>query len=105
MQGWKTTRYLRVRKKGFCVFGAQRHVMDKDENELSMIVKLPVAAEMVQELYFVTPSEGWYRQHDWVIAHFGPEDSPLEEMETLRAWVVQSWRAVAPKKLARMVAS
>jgi hypothetical protein len=101
--GWgnevSRTRYLRVRKKGFCVFG------DRDEkaDELTMIVKLPIAAEMVQGLYFVREAKGWFKQHNWVIAHFGAEDDVGAEMETLKGWILQSYCAVAPKKLARLV--
>src|ERR1700755_3631296 len=88
-RGWHKgeTRYLRVRGKGFCVFG------DKDEpaDALSIIVKLPVAAEMVEELYFVQAHSGWFKQHNWVRAHFGPDDDILAELPTLRAWIKQSY--------------
>ena len=97
--GWGPTRYLRVRKKGFCIFG------DKDQgaDALTMIVKLPVAAEMVQGLYFVREASGWFRQHNWIIARFDPDDDILAELDTLKAWVKQSYIAVAPKKLGRVV--
>jgi hypothetical protein len=98
--GWKTTRQLTVRTKGFCVFGGSPSKMD-EADELSVIVKLPVAAEMVQELYFVLPAKGWFKQHDWVIAHFGPEDDVAAELETLKGWLVQSYCAVTPKFLGK----
>lgn len=101
--GWATTRCLRVRGKMFCVFGAERHKADVRPDKLSIIMKLPVSAEMVQDLYFVIESEGWYKQHDWIIAQFGPDDDILAEMDTLKAWVIQSYCAMAPKKLARQV--
>lgn len=99
--GWNVTRYLRVRGKGFAVFG------DKDEppDALTIIVKLPISAEMAQTLPFVRESKGWYKQHNWVIAHFGPDDDILAEMETLRAWLKQSYIAMAPKKLGRALSS
>jgi hypothetical protein len=97
--GWGTTRYLRVRGKGFCVFGEK----DEPADALTMIVKLPVAAEMVGDLYFVREAKGWFKQHNWVIAHFGPEDDVRAEMGTLRGWILQSYMAMAPKKLARQV--
>lgn len=97
--GWPPTRALRVRGKMFFVFG------DKNEpsDALTMIMKLPISAEMVQELYFVRESKGWYKQHNWVIAHFGPEDDVLAEIDTLKAWMMQSYCAMAPKKLAKLV--
>lgn len=97
--GLPPTRYMRVRGKGFCMFGAKREPLDA----LTMVVKLPISAEMVQDLYFVRESKGWFRQHDWVIAHFGPDDDILAELDTLKAWMRQSWIAVAPKKLARLL--
>jgi hypothetical protein len=93
------TRYLRVADKGFCVFGAK----DEPADALTMIVKLPVSAEMVQQLYFVRESKGWYKQHNWVIAHFGPGDDILAELDTLKAWIRQSYIAMAPKRLGRGV--
>jgi hypothetical protein len=97
--GWGTTRYMRVRGRGFTVFG------DKDEpaDALTIIVKLPVAYEMVQELYFVKPKDGWYKRNKWTVAKFGPDDDILAELETLKAWMVQSYAAMAPKKLGRDV--
>jgi hypothetical protein len=96
---WPPTRALRVRGKMFFVFGDKNDQPD----ELTMIMKLPIAAEMVQELYFVRESKGWFKQHNWVIAHFNPEDDILAEMETLKAWMIQSYCAMAPKKLGKMV--
>lgn len=97
--GWATTRVLKVKEKMFFVFGDRNEQPD----ELTMIMKLPVSAEMVQELYFVRESKGWFKQHDWVIARFGVEDDILAEIPTLKAWMTQSYCAMAPKKLARLV--
>ncbi len=99
-QGWSVTRALYVRKKMFAVFGDKGEALDA----LSLIMKLPISAEMAQELYFVRPARGWYKQHNWVIAHFGPDDNVLAEMHTLKGWLKQSYVAVAPKKLGRAVA-
>jgi hypothetical protein len=98
---WGVTRCLRIRKKMFAVFGDKGEPLDA----LTIIVKLPISAGMVEGLYFVRESRGWYKQHDWVIAHFGPDDDILAEMDTLRGWLKQSCIAVAPKKLARLITS
>lgn len=95
---WQTTRGLYVRKKMFCVFGEKAERLDT----LTMIMKLPISAEMAEELPFVRPARGWYKQHQWLTAHFGPEDDVLTEMGTLRGWLKQSYVAVAPKKLGRL---
>lgn len=97
--GWVPTRALYVRKKMFAVFGAKAEPLDA----LTLIMKLPISAEMAEELYFVRPARGWYKQHSWIIAHFGPEDDVLAEMATLKGWLKQSYLAIAPKKLGRML--
>lgn len=97
-RGWPPTRALYFRQKMFFVFGDRR----EPEGALTMIMKLPVSAEMVQDLYFVRESKGWFRQHDWVIARFEAEDDILAEMPTLKAWMIQSYCAVAPKKFGRL---
>jgi hypothetical protein len=81
----------------FCVFGAKGELL----NALTLIMKLPISAEMAEELPFVRPAKGWYKQHKWVTAHFGADDDPLAEMETLRGWLKQSYIAVAPRMLGK----
>jgi hypothetical protein len=97
--GWPPARAVCFRKEKFFVFG-DRH---EPEAALTMIMKLPVPAELVQDLSFVRDSKGWFRQHDWVIARFEPDDDILAQMPTLKAWMTHSYCAVAPKKFARLV--
>ena len=92
-------RQLKVRNKTFCIFGAKAEPLDA----LSITLKLPISAEMVQGLPFVRESRGWYKQHNWVHAHFSADDDILGETETLKGWLLQSYRAMAPKKLAKLV--
>jgi len=99
--GWPPTRALYFRKKMFFVFGDRKEL----PGHLTMIMKLPVSAGMVQDLYFVQESKGWFRQHNWVIARFGPDDDIMAEIDTLKGWLVQSYCAITPKKLARQVAA
>ena len=47
--GWPPTRALYFRKKMFFVFGDRKEM----PGHLTMIMKLPISAEMVQDLYFV----------------------------------------------------
>lgn len=98
--GWTTTRALYVRKKMFAVFGATGEALDA----LTLLMKLPISAEMAEGLTWVRPAKGWYKQHNWVTAHFGPDDDVLAELDTLRGWLKQSYIAVAPKTLGRLVA-
>jgi hypothetical protein len=96
---WIPARGLYVKKKMFCVFGAKSEPLDA----LTILMKLPISAEIAEELPFVRPARGWFKQHNWVTAHFGPEDDVMAEMATLRGWLKQSYVAVAPKTLGRMV--
>lgn len=95
---WQMTRGLYVRKKMFAVFGEKAEPLDA----LTMIVKLPISAEMAEDLPFVRPARGWYKQHNRVTAHFGPDDDIKSELQTLRGWLRQSYIAVAPKTLGRI---
>lgn len=96
---WDFTRGLYMRTKMFAVFGAKAQPLDA----LTLIVKLPISAEMVTDLPFVREPKGWYKQHDWVTADFGPEDDILAELDMLKAWLKQSYTAIAPKKLSRQI--
>ncbi|MFN3521052.1 MAG: MmcQ/YjbR family DNA-binding protein [Phenylobacterium sp.] len=93
------TRGLYVRKKGFAVFGDR----DQPQDALTVILKLPISAEMAAHLPFVREAKGWFKQHNWVIADFGPKDDVLAELDTLKAWLKQSYVAVAPKALSRQL--
>ena len=99
--GWATTRFLNVRKKSFAVFGEKGEPLDA----LTIIMKLPISAEMAADLAFVRPAKGWFKQHNWVTAHFGPNDDIFAEMPTLKGWLKQSYITVAPKKLGRMLSA
>ena len=83
----------------FAIFGDKGQPLDN----LTFIVKLPISFEMVQDLPFVLESRGWYRQHQWAVAYFGADDDILAELPTLKAWLKQSYVAMAPKRLGRLV--
>lgn len=93
-------RELLVKGKTFCIFGAKGEPLDA----LTLVMKLPRSAEMAETLPFVRESKGWHKQHNWVTAHFGADDDILAELPTLKAWLLQSWQAIAPKRLARSFA-
>lgn len=97
--GWTDTRYLRVRGKGFAVFGDKGQAQDA----LTLTFKLPISYEMIQDLPFVRQGSPWYRQNRWAIAHFGPDDDILAELDTLKGWLRQSYLAMAPKRLGRLL--
>src|SRR5437868_5990515 len=79
-KGWATLRALDVRKKTFVLFGAKGEPLDA----LTIVMKLPISAEIAEGLPFVRPARGWYKQHNWVTAHFGPDDDIVVELPTLK---------------------
>ena len=95
--GWAFTRNLRVRTRVFAIFGTKAQPRD----ELTIIIKLPISRDMVQDLPYVRESRGWYKQNGWTIAHFIGGDDVLAELETLKGWLRQSYVAQAPRYLAR----
>jgi hypothetical protein len=96
---WAFTRGLYVNGKMFAVFGDKAQPLDA----LTITLKLPISAEMVADLPFVREARGWYKQHNWVIADFGPDDDILAEIDMLKAWLRQSYVAIAPKKFSKQL--
>ena len=89
-------RAIKVRGKAF-VF------MSKDEPALSVSVKLPWSAEGALQLPCCEPTHYGLGRSGWVTATFGPkEKAPLD---ALGSWIEESYRAVAPKRLAGQVAA
>ena len=97
--GWGVTRALLVTGKTFVIFGGKDEALDA----LTIILKLPISAQMVQHLPFIREGSAWYKQHNWVIAHFGPDDDVVAETEMLKGWLKQSYVAMAPRRLGRLV--
>jgi predicted DNA-binding protein (MmcQ/YjbR family) len=60
-------------------------------------VKLPVSAEEALDLPFTEPTGYGLGKSGWVTARFEPKDAP--PVEILEGWILESYRAVAPKKL------
>jgi predicted DNA-binding protein (MmcQ/YjbR family) len=83
-------RVAKVNKKIFVTFG-------NDERAFSMSVKLPRAAEIALTLPFAEPTGYGLGKSGWVTARFAANEAP--PLDLLRAWIDESYRAVAPKKL------
>ncbi len=66
-------------------------------------VKLPVSSEMALTLPFVTPTSYGLAKAGWITARVGKGDDIPAEL--LRGWIDQSYRAVAPKKLVKTLAT
>jgi predicted DNA-binding protein (MmcQ/YjbR family) len=64
---------------------------------LSFSVKLPESHADALDLPFARPTGYGLGKSGWVTASFGPGDEP--PLEILRAWIAESYRAVAPRRL------
>jgi predicted DNA-binding protein (MmcQ/YjbR family) len=83
-------RVAKVKGKVFVFLG-----MDGDT--LGLSVKLPQSAMLALGLPFASPTGYGLGKAGWVTAKFGKgEKAPVD---LLRAWIDESYRAVAPKKL------
>jgi predicted DNA-binding protein (MmcQ/YjbR family) len=83
-------RVVKVKGKVFLFLGGK-------DDDLSLSVKLPSSGLIALGLPFASPTGYGLAKSGWVTARFGPKDKP--PMEVLRAWIDESYRAVAPKKL------
>lgn len=86
---------LKVRGKTF-VF------LNQSEEELSLSVKLPASRDFALIFDWAEPTGYGLGRSGWVSARFGPGDEP--DMELLRRWIIESYKAIASKKLGKMVA-
>jgi predicted DNA-binding protein (MmcQ/YjbR family) len=85
---------LKVRGKTF-VF------LNQSDEELSLSVKLPVSRDFALIFGWAEPTRYGLGRSGWVTARFGPEDEP--DLDLLGRWVVESYKAVAPKRLGATV--
>lgn len=86
---------LKVGKKIFVFFGGAA----SPQHELSVTVKLPISAEMALTLPYMSPAGHGLGSSGWVNLRQTSGDDI--ELETIKAWILQSYRAIAPKKLVK----
>jgi predicted DNA-binding protein (MmcQ/YjbR family) len=89
---------MKVGKKVFVFFGGAA----SPPGELSLTVKLPISYEMALTLPYMSPAGHGLWKGGW--AALRQRDGDEIDLVTIRGWIVQSYRAVAPKKLAKLVA-
>ncbi len=85
---------LKVRAKTFSW-------LNREEAEFSITVKLPVSRDFALVFDFTEPTGYGLGRSGWVTARFGPADEP--DLDLLKRWLAESYRAVAPKKLAALL--
>lgn len=84
-------RVIKVKGKVFVFLG-------RGDGGLGLSVKLPQSRLMAVGLPFASPTAYGLGKSGWVTVQFGPREKP--PMDLMRAWIDESYRAVAPKKLA-----
>ena len=87
-------RAIKVKGKTFLFLGG-----DKNVKELSLSVKLPNSRDAAVDLPFAEPTGYGLGKSGWVTARF----TKLGEVpiDLLKAWIDESYRAIAPKKLVK----
>jgi predicted DNA-binding protein (MmcQ/YjbR family) len=83
---------VKVGKKVFVFLG-------RSGGSLSLSVKLPSSNLLALDLPFTSPTGYGLARGGWVTAQFARNQSP--PVPLLRQWVEESYRAVAPRRLAR----
>ena len=71
------------------------------EGELHLTVKLPVSRDFAELFDFAEPAGYGLGRSGWITVRFGPDREP--DLDLLKRWIVESYRAVAPKKLGTLV--
>ena len=84
-------RAIKVKDKVFVFLSA-------DADSLGLSTKLPQSHAVALLLPFAEPTGYGLGKAGWVSARFAPEDKV--PVEVLCAWIDESYRAIAPKKLA-----
>jgi len=83
---------IKVKGKTFVFMGV-------DKERLGLSLKLPRSREFALEIHpFTKPTPYGLGKAGWVTAEFFVKDKP--PIDILEAWIDESFRAIAPKKLA-----
>ena len=72
--------------------------MSGSDDVLSLSTKLPESCALALELPFAKPTGYGLGKAGWVSARFTKEDEDGVPTDMLKAWLEESYRAVAPKK-------
>lgn len=89
---------VKVRGKMFAAFGGA-----ENPKAFSMTVKLPVSSEMALTLAWAEPTGYGLGKSGWVTARLTAGSDV--DLDTMKGWIDQSYRAVAPKALVKPLAA
>lgn len=94
---WEGDRVAKVGKKVFAFFGDDRRL----DERFGMSVKLPESGNGVLAMPFAVPTGYGLGKWGWVSVSC-ELDQPFA-LELLQSWILESYRAVAPKKLSASI--
>ena len=77
--------------------------LSMSDQGLSLSTKLPDSCALALELPFAKPTGYGFGKSGWVSARFTKEDEDEAPIDMLKAWLEESYRAVAPKKLSALL--
>ena len=86
---------IKVKGKTFVFMGV-------DKERLGLSLKLPYSREFALEYPFTKPTPYGLGKSGWVTAEFAAKEKP--PLDILEAWIEESFRAIAPKKLVATLA-
>ena len=89
---------LKVRKKAFLFMSAEAELSER----LGASMKLPESADLALSLPFTEPTGYGLGKSGWVSISFAKGDD-LPPADLLLEWVEESYRAIAPKTLVRLL--
>lgn len=75
--------------------------LDESDGALSLTVKLPVSRDFALIFDFAAPAGYGLGRSGWISARFGAGETV--DLDLLERWLAESYRAVAPKRLAALV--
>jgi predicted DNA-binding protein (MmcQ/YjbR family) len=90
-------RAIKVRGKTFVFMG-----YDETTDEVSISCKLPQSKDEALSLPFTEPTHYGLGKSGWVSARLAFGATP--QLDTLKAWIAESYRAIAPKRLSAQLA-
>jgi predicted DNA-binding protein (MmcQ/YjbR family) len=85
---------FKVKGKVFLFLGA-------DADGLGLSMKLPDSKQEALAMPFCEPTEYGLGKHGWVSATFPPDQLP--PLELLMGWIDESYRAIAPKQVLKLL--
>lgn len=89
----RSERVIKVSNKIFVFFG----LVDDPAPGLFLALKLPQSGEEALKMSIAKPAGYGLGKHGWVQFRFPPDEDL--SIEVAKAWVLESYRAMAPKKV------